>query len=216
MSDGMNALEKISMAYESKKKQINTAIVAILVAIGGFFGYKNFVQAPKEEKANLALMRAEQYYMMDSVSLALNGDPTNAGFLKITNKFSGTAAANIAHYYSGACFMQLGDYKAAIKHLDDFNPKGTILAHAKSGLLGDAYMEQGDTKKAIEHYKSATSDNEDEIYTPIYLQRIAIAYEKNNQLEEAKKAYEKLKNDFPRSMQSRDAEKHLAKLGITE
>jgi tetratricopeptide (TPR) repeat protein len=215
-TDGPNALEKIAVGYEQKKKMINTVLVVILVAIGGFFAYKNFVLGPKEEKASLAMMTAEQYFAMDSASLALNGDPRNAGFLKIIKKFEGTSSANLAHYYAGICYLKMADYKNAIKYLNDFDANGTVLAHAKSGLLGDAYLESNDLKKGIEQYKEATSDKEDEVYTPIYLQRLAVAYEKNNQPEEAKKAYMRIRDEYPRSYQSRDVEKSLAKMGVLE
>lgn len=215
-TEGLSSLEKITLAYENKKKAINTAIVGIVVVVGGFFAYKNFVVAPNEEKASLAMVRAEQIYSIDSVSLALNGDATNAGFLKIIKKYEGTPSANVAHFYAGSCYLKMGDFKSAIKHLNDFDAKGTVLEHAKSGLLGDAYMETNDVKKAIEQYKSATSDADDDVYSPVYLQRLAVAYEKSNQLDEAKKAYIRIRDEYPRSMQNRDVEKSLAQLGVLD
>lgn len=215
-TEGLTALEKIGVAYENNKKVINTTIVAVVVAVGGFFAYKNFVVAPNEEKAGVAMMRAEQMFSIDSVNLALNGDPTNAGFLKIIKKYEGTATANVAHFYAGSCYLKLGDFKSAIKYLNDFDAKGTVLDHAKSGLLGDAYMETNDIKKGIEQYKSASNDADDDVYSPIYLQRLAIAYEKNNQPEEAKKAYMRIRDEFPRSFQSRDVERSLAQLGVLD
>lgn len=213
---GPNTLEKIAMGYEQKKKMINTVLLVVVIAVAGFFAYKNFVVAPNEEKAALAMMTAEQYFAMDSVNLALNGDARNAGFLKITKKYSGTSSANLANYYAGICYLKMSDYKNAIKYLSDFDASGTILGHARSGLLGDAYMETNEVKKGIDHYKEATTDKNDEVYTPIYLQRLAIAYEKNNQPEDAKKAYLRIRDEYPRSFQSRDVEKSLAKLGVLE
>lgn len=212
-TEGLEPLEKVAVLYENKKKSINTIVIAALVAVGGYFGYKNFVAAPNEEKASIAMSRAEQMYAIDSVNIALNGDAQNAGFLKIISKYDGTASANVAHYYAASCFLKMGDYNNAIKHLKEFDPKGTVLDHAKSGLLGDAYMEIKDTKKAIDAFKEATKDAEDDVFTPLYLQRLAVAYESNNQIEEAKKAYLRIRDEFPRSFQSRDVEKSLATLG---
>lgn len=215
-TEGLDTIEKIAVTYENKKKTINTALFAVVIAVGGFFAYKYLVQVPNQEKASIAMMRAEQMYAIDSVNLALNGDAQNAGFLKIIKKFEGTPSANIAEYYAGACFLRMGDFKSAIKHLEAFNPKGTILATAKNGLLGDAYMESNDIKKGIELYTEATKDAEDDVYTPMYLQRLAIAYEKNNQADEAKKAYIRIREEYPRSFQSREVDKSLAQLGVLE
>lgn len=215
-TEGLSSLEKIALAYENKKKTINTVVIAIALAVAGFFAYKYLVQQPNEEKASVAMMRAEQMFSIDSVNLALNGDAQNAGFLKIINKFEGTASANVAHFYAGSCYMKMGDYANAIKQLKAFDAKGTVLEHAKSGLLGDAYMENKDIKNAIENFNAATVDADDDVYTPMYLQRLAIAYEKNNQLEDAKKAYIRIRDEFPRSFQSRDVEKSLAMLGVLD
>lgn len=215
-TEGLDTIEKIAVTYENKKKTINTALFAVVIAVGGFFAYKYLVQVPNQEKASIAMMRAEQMYAIDSVNLALNGDAQNAGFLKIIKKFEGTPSANIAEYYAGACFLRMGDFKSAIKHLAAFDPKGTVLEAAKNGLLGDAYMESNDIKKGIELYKEATKDADDDVYTPMYLQRLAIAYEKNNQADEAKKAYIRIREEYPRSFQSREVDKSLAQLGVLE
>jgi tetratricopeptide (TPR) repeat protein len=215
-TEGLSSLEKIALAYENKKKTVNTVVVAIALAVAGFFAYKYLVQQPIEEKASVAMMRAEQMFSIDSVNLALYGDAQNAGFLKIINKFEGTASANVAHFYAGSCYMKMGDYANAIKQLKAFDAKGTVLEHAKSGLLGDAYMENKDIKNAIENFNAATVDADDDVYTPMYLQRLAIAYEKNNQLEDAKKAYIRIRDEFPRSFQSREVEKSLAMLGVLD
>jgi predicted negative regulator of RcsB-dependent stress response len=215
-TEGLSNLEKMALLYEQKGKTINTIVLAILVVVGGFFAYKYLVVQPNEEKASVAMMRAEQFFSMDSVNLALNGDPQNAGFLKIIKKFEGTSSANVAHFYAGSCYLKMGDFANAIKHLKDFDANGTVLEAAKNGLLGDAYMETNDVKKAIEQFKSATADADDDVYTPIYLQRLAVAYEKINQLEEAKKAYIRIRDEFPRSFQSREVDKSLAMLGVLE
>ena len=120
-TEGLSSLEKIALAYENKKKTINTVVIAIALAVAGFFAYKYLVQQPNEEKASVAMMRAEQMFSIDSVNLALNGDAQNAGFLKIINKFEGTASANVAHFYAGSCYMKMGDYANAIKQLKFFS-----------------------------------------------------------------------------------------------
>jgi len=214
LNEGPNPLEKVAFSYEKNKKAINTTLTVIVLAVAGYFGYKSFVSGPKNEKAAIAMRTAEQYFAIDSVNMALNGDAQAAGFLKIIKKYDGTPSANVANYYAGVCYLKMGDYKNAIKYLKEFNAHGTALEHAASGLLGDAYMESGDTKKGLEQYKNATSDNTDDVFTPIYLQRLAVAYQKNNQQEDAKKAYMRIRDEYPRSFQARDVDKSLAKMGV--
>jgi len=214
VDEGSNALDNLQLKYEMNKKRINTAIAVVVIAVVGFFAYNKLYKEPQEEKAANAMSFAQRYFEADSVGKALNGDGQHAGFLKVTKKYSGTKSGNLAHYYAGVCYLKIGDAKNAIKELEDFNGKNTIVAYMAWGALGDAYMETGNTKKGIDAYQKATGDKEDFAVTPLYLQRLGIAYEMNNQPEEAKKAYIRVRDEFPQSMQARDMDKSLARLGV--
>src|SRR5687767_5996947 len=61
----------------------------LVLAVGGWFFYTNYVVKPKEEKAAELMWKAEEYYRVDSTRLALNGDGQNPGFLNIISKYSG-------------------------------------------------------------------------------------------------------------------------------
>lgn len=63
------------------------------------------------------MFRAEEYYRLDSVNLALNGDGQNLGFVKIVDKFGGTKAGKLASFYAGSCYLKLNDYEKAVKYL---------------------------------------------------------------------------------------------------
>lgn len=214
VDEGSNALDNLQLKYEMNKKRINTAIAVVVIAVVGFFAYNKLYKEPQEEKAANAMSFAQRYFEADSVGKALNGDGQHAGFLKVTKKYSGTKSANLAHYYAGVCYLKMGDAKNAIKELEDFNGKNTIVAYMAWGALGDAYMETGNTKKGIDAYQKATGDKDDFAVTPLYLQRLGVAYEMNNQPEEAKKAYIRVRDEFPQSMQARDMDKSLARLGV--
>lgn len=97
--------------WEKNSKKIITVSVAIIVIVGGYLGYKNFIQMPKEQKANEELFAAENYFRKDSFNLALNGAGSTPGFLKVISKYSGTKAANLAHFYAGASYLQLGEFQ---------------------------------------------------------------------------------------------------------
>ncbi len=211
-----NPLVNLQSRYEQKKKGINTIITVVLLLIIGFFAYQKLYKAPQETKAANAVVDAQHYFEADSINKALNGDGQHPGFLKVMKKYSGTPTANLCHYYAGICYLKTGDFKNAIKHLEDFNGKGTIAEKAAYGALGDAYMESGNIKKGIENYNKAAADKNDAVLTPMYLSRAGMAYEKNGQTEEAKKAYIRVRDEFPQSMQARDMDKYLARLGVLD
>ncbi len=212
-NDDLEALNKVTGYYDKNKKRINIITTVILVVVVGYFGYTNLYQQPREEKASSAMMFAQQYFQIDSMNYALNGDGQHKGFLNIIRKYKGTKAANLSNYYAGVCYLHSGDFNNAIKHLEKFNGKGTLVAHAAYGSLADAYMENGNIKSGIEYYNKATTDLEDELHTPMYLQRLGMAYEMDGQLDKAKNAYLKIQDNFPTSTAAQTVEKDLARVG---
>jgi len=211
-----NPLDNIEAFYEKNKKTISTVTTVALAVIVLYFGYTKMYKGPAEEKAATALSFPQLYFQADSLNMALNGDGKNVGFLKIAKKFDGTAAGNLANYYSGVCYMKMGDYKNAIKSFKDFNGKGTMVGSMADGLLGEAYMESGDNAKAIESFKKATADKDDILVTPMFLYQLGLAYEASNNNNDAKAAFKRIRDEYPRSMQARDMDKELARLGDVE
>ena len=209
-------LEKVTDLYEKYQKPLTTTLTVIAVAIVGYFGYTKWYKGPNEEKASAAMTMPQLYFQADSMNLALNGDGKNLGFAKIEKKYDGTAAGNLAHYYAGIAYLKTGDFKKAISSLSAFDGKGTILAYKAWGDLGMAYMESGDKAKAIESFKKATDNKEDGLVTPLYLYQLGLAYIANNQGDEAKKAFIRIRDEYPRSVHARDMEKELARLGVLD
>src|SRR5688500_12209247 len=103
--------------WQKNSKILVYALLGVILLVGGYFVYQNYVVAPKEQKAADAMWKAEDYYRQDSASLALNGDGPNPGFLRIISRYDGTKAAKLAKFYAAASYMKLGDFKNAIKYL---------------------------------------------------------------------------------------------------
>src|SRR6186713_285816 len=87
--------------WSQNQKPLLAVLIAAVVIIGGWYGYKNFIVGPKEAEADNALWKAEQYFRQDSLNLALNGDKVNRGFLYVINNYGSTKAGNLAKYYAG-------------------------------------------------------------------------------------------------------------------
>lgn len=190
--------------------------IGILVA-AGFFIYKSYFVAPEEEKAAEAMWKAQQYFQADSFRLALNGDGANQGFLRVTSKFGSTKSGNLAKFYAGVCYLQLGDFNNAVKYLKDFSTDQKIIKLQATGLLGDAYSELGKKQEAVDHYKKAgTMYPDDEVHSPEYLFRAAMMYQELGKNQEAIDLLHSIKDKYPTSPRNADVEKYLGKLGDTK
>ncbi|MBZ5856164.1 YfgM family protein [Flavihumibacter profundi] len=210
-------VDKVTGFWQQNSKNILIGVAAIVIIAGGVAGYKYFISGPKTEKANEAIFRAENYFRMDSLQLALNGDATNPGFIKIIDRYSGTPAANLSKFYAGASYLRLGDYAKAEKYLKDFSTGAPqINARAKS-LLADTYSEQGKKEEAAKLYREAAGlFDKDEFNSSEYLFRAGYLYESLGKNAEAIEAYKTIKEKYPRTERGFEVDKYLARLGETE
>jgi predicted negative regulator of RcsB-dependent stress response len=202
--------------WEKYSKPLMIGSILLIVVIGGWYGYQHFVVKPKEEKAVEAMFRAEDYFRMDSLKLALNGDGQNLGFEKIADKFSGTKTAELAKFYAGTCNLRLNNFDKAVKYLKDFSSSSDLIQARACKLLGDAYAEQGKNEDALSSYKKAGRQfAKDDANSPEYLFTAAYFADRvMKNKEEAISLYKELKEKFPSSTQAVDADNFLAQLGV--
>jgi len=207
--------------WSKNSKLIGIVLGVIVLLVGGYFAYNSFYKRPQELKAAEAMFKAEEYFRMDSVKLALNGDGINQGFLKVISKYGGTQSGNRANFYAGACYLQLGDFNNAVKYLKEFSTSEVVAKMRANGLLGDAYSELGKKDEAISYYKKAGTDfPEDEINSPEYLFRAALLLSDAGKTQDAIALLKEIKNKYPRSIApaaqgGQDVDKYLGKLGET-
>ena len=211
--DPLNVDEALSTseAFLIKYKNVLLgAVAALVIVVCGYLGYKHFISEPKEAKASEALFRGEQYFGAESYELALNGDSLGyAGFLKIADEFSGTAAGNLANAYSGICYAQLGKYEDAVKYLDKFNGKDQLVAPAILGTIGNCYAQMGQLDKAAATLIKAANRANSLSLSPIYLIQAGQILEKQGKNTEAVEAYKQVKNKYANSYQAMDIDKYI-------
>jgi len=202
---------------------------AIILLIGGWYAYQNFIVAPKEKKASELIFPAENLFdkmasanfNKDSVNIVLNGGSLEGnkvtGLLSIISGYGGTKSGNRAKFMTGASYLQINEYDKAIKYLKDFDGKGADQVQSKAYiLLGHAYAEKKSTDEALSYYKkAATVNSKDESITPYALLMAASYADATGKSKEAIDLYKELKEKFPTNtaVVYGDVEKHLARLG---
>ena len=78
-----SAIGNVEAFIMKNGRSLLIALIVIIVVVGGFFGYKYLIMAPRGEKAAAAMFSAEQQFAKDSFRLALEGDGNFAGFLEV-------------------------------------------------------------------------------------------------------------------------------------
>ena len=134
----------------------------------------------------------------------------------LADKFSGTKAGNMAHYYAGVCYLHSGDFDNAIKQMEAYNGEGDLLPAIKYGILGDCYSEKEDYPKAIDYYEKAADNTKNDLLGLHYLKKLGMLNEKQGNNEAAHKAYERIRTDFPNPQNAewKDIDKYIYRAGM--
>ena len=216
LPEANDPVDRVTGFWNQYSKIILIALAAVIIVVGVFFAYQNFISGPNEKKAAEAMRYAEEFFRKDSVKLALEGDNVNPGFLKIISKYSGTKAANLAKFYAGSCYLTMGDFKNAAKQLEDFSTSEPLVKARAKALLADADSELGKKEEAVKLYKEAgTTFDKDDYYSPQYLFRAGYLYESMGKNKEAIEVYKMIKEKYPQ-FKEYDIDKYLGRLGDTE
>jgi len=196
---------------EDNPKVIGGIVVVVILLAGGFFGYRWWIDK-QDLVAQQEMFQAVRYFEMDSLDLALKGTANVSGFETIINEYGNTPAANLASYYAGVISLKQGKFPLAVFYLKDFQAKDLLVQARAYSLLGDAYMEQNDYENAADAYHKASTYNPNKFFTPNYLMKEALAYEKLNQNDKAIAAYDRLIKEFWDATEVQTAKKLKARL----
>ncbi len=206
------ALTRAERFIEDNQKILTIIVAAIVIVIGAYFLYKKAYIAPMDKEAQTQMFMAEQYFGKDSFNIALNGDGNNFGFLKIIDDYGQTKAANLAQYYAGISYLQMGNYQQAIDHLKKFSSSDKLVSRIATGATGDAYLELGNKEKALDYYLSAANKHKNEFTTPIYLMKAGGVCEMLGNYKQALEAYQDIKDNYPLSFEARQIDKYISRV----
>ena len=206
---GLTSMEHF---FEENRKSITVIVAALFVIVAGYFAYSYFYQQPREAEAQQYIFPAQNYFEQDSLKKALNGDGANYGFLDVADQYSGTKAGNLANYYAGICYLNLGEYENAIKYLDEFSSDDPILSVIAKGAIGDAFAELNQPKDALDYYNRAVSGEDNNFIVPFYLKKAGIIAEEQGQLKDARDYFSRIKKEFKDSQEATDIDKYIARV----
>jgi tetratricopeptide (TPR) repeat protein len=204
---------------EKNQKAILGVVGAIAICVLGYLAYQQFVQNPKEAEAMNEMFQAQSYYEQalnspakDSLfTLAVNGGEGKYGFDEIIENYSGTAAANLAHFYAGMSYLNLKNYQAAIDHLDDYDGDDEMSGPLAKGGIGDAFVQLGQNEEALKYYEEAATMRTNEVTTPRFLLKAGITAINLNKPDVALKHFSRIEEEYPNSPEAAKAVIYLGR-----
>lgn len=195
---------------EENASLISWVVAGVAVVVLACIAINQYVFKPKALEASNENAKAVVYFMNGDFDKALNGDDAECiGFEAIADEYARYQEGKLAALYTGIIYFEKGEYEKAAEYLSKFDADDLTIEPAASQLLGDAYVELEDYAKAAKAYKAAAA-SENELIAPMSLKKLGILYLAQEQKEEAKKAFETIKNDYPTSSEAQDIDKYIA------
>ncbi len=181
-------MERVPYSVSRKKKILFLSLVSIL-----------FVLLFRSYIASLNMWRGEQYFMNKQLDKSIDA------FKKALILTPGNAKA---HSALGWIYLKAGMKEAAKNEYLKANALG-IKEGETYFELGMIYYEERDFELAISEFRSAVFNDEDHLPSHIML---ALALEKNGNIERAIGEWKRIKEDFPKSKVSESNIKRLEEL----
>ena len=211
-----NVEETLSKTEQFLEKNYKTLVIClgVIVAIVGLFWLAKIHANKRQAEAESEMFQAEMYFESDSLELALNGDGNYLGFLDIVDKYGKTNSGNLAKYYSGICYLHLGEYEDAITYLQKYKKKDDIIAPLSIGAIGDAYVELGEMEKGISKYIEAAKYSDNNFSAPLFWLKAGQMYELIGKYNDALSAYQQISDNYPTSSEASDISKYIARVKV--
>jgi tetratricopeptide (TPR) repeat protein len=209
--------EKANNIFEKNKLLIGGAIGALLILIVGLYFYTSLYKNPREATAQEELYLANTEMERDSFTVALKGRivPGQAnnfvGYVGIIQDYSGTPAANLAHYYAGLSSLRIGQPQLALDYLSNFSGEELLQTQAYT-MMGDAASELNDFDGALAHYKKAAKNTENLSLALYAKHKAARLMEHQSKKEDAKTFYQEIMNADQQIGETLGADKDLIRL----
>lgn len=213
-SEAVNTEETLNsseMAFLKYRKAIIAGVIALIVIIAGIVVYNTYVKGPREDKANTAIAKGQDYFAAEQFDKALNGDGAGyPGFVSVAADYSGTDAGNLANLYAGLCYAHLDKWTEAAAYIEKYDGQGDqMISPAAIGALGNAYAHLKQLDKAVDLLKKAAKTADNNTLSPLYLIQAGEILEKQGKKDEALKLYQEIKEKYFNSMQYQTIDKYI-------
>lgn len=202
---------RTELFFERNKKAFTIGTIGLVAVVAGLLGYRRFVSEPRAQAAQEAIWKAQYYFEIDSLDLAINGDGTYPGFLEVAGSYGSTPAGELANFYLGVCYHQKGEYETALNYYKEADLDDKVLRVMAEGNQGDVLVELGRNDEAIAHFEQAANMERSDYTTPMFLMKAGILHAGQQDHRNAARCFGRIVSDFPNSPDIQQARKYAAR-----
>lgn len=197
--------------YENQRNLVYGVIGGIVLLAVLIVGYSLY-QANRNSEALEAMTTAVQRYEAGQYQAALDGDASFMGLLDVEAEYGSTETGNLARYYTADALFRVGEFERALDMFESYDKKADYLG--ASAFAGEAAIHelQENYKRAGDLFVRAATVYPNENTSPQYLLNAGRAYAAGGLTEDARRAYERLEDEYPNTQAATMVDYHIARL----
>src|SRR5262245_28645755 len=208
------SLQTFTELVVARKKEVTIGLIAVSVLAVAVFGWR-YYSSSRNAAAQAQLSQAISIFN-DTANIKSDQERytrTISEAQKTHDRYPSLPAGSIALYYVGLSQEGLGDTAKATQTLQEVARRGDASIRSVAQFaLGGIYKKHGETQRAIDTYKQLFDSGGYSKAAVAY--ELAMLYEANNQVDQAKEYYQKLVSEFPDSPFRQNADDALKRLGV--
>ncbi|MEQ9105269.1 MAG: tetratricopeptide repeat protein [Rhodothermales bacterium] len=195
--------------YENQRNLVYGAIGGIVLIALVIVGLA-WNSSVRNEAALSEMAFAVDRYEDGAYRAALDGDITFTGLIDIAEEYGGTPSGNLATFYAADALYRVGDHDRALEYFRKYDKSADYLG--ASALAGEAAILEmrGEHETAGDLYLRAARMFESSISTPNYLMDAGRAFTAAGETDQAARAYQEIKSDWPESTAAQNIDFYLA------
>ncbi len=197
---------KQQFAENSQLKKITIVVGVVIALIVGYILYYQFVTVPNTEKSNDGYYEGLNYADKDSTDAAIEQLQAQV------KKYDGYQGGEVAQYVLGRQYMNKGEFKKALKELDDADLDDTYNSILVVGLRADCHSELKQYKDALELYEEAADMDDNDFTAPMFLFKAAGVAEELKDYTKATELYERIRDNYTVFAGQKSIDKYIARV----
>ena len=205
-----SAVHESEHFIEKYQKQLLIGIGIVVVVVSGYLAFKQFYLTPKNNEAQVALFKGEQYFRTGMDSLAIFGDGNGyVGFESIIDEYGSTKAGSLAKLYAGISYANLGKYDKALDYLKGYSGSDKILSQLVNGTIGDCLDNTGKSDEAVSYYIKAAKGVDNPLQSSILYKKAGLIYRNQGKYDKVIEVFTIIKNQYMNSPVAMEADKYI-------
>ncbi len=199
--------------FEKNRKNVYTALTILIIVIAGVILFVNKRKA-NNEIAAIELGKIRGVYSANNFQQAINGDSlgVSKGLQYIVDEYGSTENGENAKIMLANSYYALRDFDKAEKYYKDYSGSNKLLKVSASAGIAGIYEARNNYTEAAKQFEKTSSMEKDNPFVDEYVFYAAKDYYRANDFVNAKKLFDRLKNDYPKSKYNTESERYRVTL----